>query len=318
MNRFIPLALLCVVMSLTCCNQKATTSQGFGSLESNALLWSISGNGLKDTSYLLGSMHNVDRKFVWEIPGFKKAFFDSKQVAVEVDITSPEVDQNIPKKMASFLMSNDTTYQMLYDKEVFHLVDSLLGKRTKSYYKYTPAFWIKALLNEAQYTKKKSWDPMMDEGIMYLGYQNSKEVFFMEPVGEWSDVWSSLDSISQRHTLQQQARSLYEVIKKKDEIKAWYDSLKSEYRRTGLKYMLAIDSIEYYRNSKMTDREKQAYQAIMNKVGVERNEKWMPTILSHIHKASSFMAVGVRHLTGENGLIAKLRALGYKVEPVTE
>jgi uncharacterized protein YbaP (TraB family) len=140
----------------------------------------------------------------------------------------------------------------------------------------------------------------------------------MESIGEWSNVRSSLDSIAQRQALQQQARSLYEVIEKKGKIKAWYDSLKNEYRKTGLKCLMNLNSFEYNQTSEMTDKEKQTYQAIINKLGVERNERWMPIILSHIHKASSFMAVGARHLIGGNSLIAKLRALGYKVEPVTE
>ena len=47
-----------------------------------------------------------------------------------------------------------------------------------------------------------------------------------------------------------------------------------------------------------------------------RNEEWMANILSMIKIDSSLIAIGAMHLIGENGLICKLRKLGYVVEPV--
>ena len=51
-------------------------------------------------------------------------------------------------------------------------------------------------------------------------------------------------------------------------------------------------------------------------LGSRRNEEWMKNILPMIHEDSSLIAVGVGHLIGVNGLIAKLRDLGYSVEPM--
>lgn len=47
-----------------------------------------------------------------------------------------------------------------------------------------------------------------------------------------------------------------------------------------------------------------------------RNEEWMTNILSMIKIDFSLIAVGTLHLIGKNGLICKLRKLGYVVEPV--
>ena len=47
-----------------------------------------------------------------------------------------------------------------------------------------------------------------------------------------------------------------------------------------------------------------------------RNEEWMKNLLPMINKDSSLIAVGAMHLIGEQGLITKLRKLGYIVEPV--
>ena len=47
-----------------------------------------------------------------------------------------------------------------------------------------------------------------------------------------------------------------------------------------------------------------------------RNEDWMKNLIPMIHEDSSLIAVGATHLIGINGLIAKLRNLGYNVDPM--
>ena len=47
-----------------------------------------------------------------------------------------------------------------------------------------------------------------------------------------------------------------------------------------------------------------------------RNEEWMKNLIPMIHEDSSLIAVGATHLIGINGLIAKLRNLGYNVDPM--
>ena len=42
----------------------------------------------------------------------------------------------------------------------------------------------------------------------------------------------------------------------------------------------------------------------------------MKNLIPMIHEDSSLIAVGATHLIGINGLIAKLRNLGYNVDPM--
>lgn len=48
----------------------------------------------------------------------------------------------------------------------------------------------------------------------------------------------------------------------------------------------------------------------------DRNLKWMDHIPQLISEKPSFIAVGVRHLPGKDGLIDLLRRKGYTVESV--
>ena len=48
------------------------------------LLWKISGNGLKKTSYIFGSHHLIPVVFLDSIPGLYKAFNESDMIVSEV------------------------------------------------------------------------------------------------------------------------------------------------------------------------------------------------------------------------------------------
>jgi hypothetical protein len=49
---------------------------------------------------------------------------------------------------------------------------------------------------------------------------------------------------------------------------------------------------------------------------VDRNKKWAPKMKSIMQEKSSFFAVGAGHLGGKTGVLALLRELGYRVEPI--
>ena len=52
----------------------------------DALLWEISGNGLTEPSYLLGTCHIVPYTYTDSIPGYKDAYVSVRQVIIEHDV----------------------------------------------------------------------------------------------------------------------------------------------------------------------------------------------------------------------------------------
>jgi uncharacterized protein YbaP (TraB family) len=45
-----------------------------------------------------------------------------------------------------------------------------------------------------------------------------------------------------------------------------------------------------------------------------RNQRWLPAIEAHLGQRGAFVAVGIGHLLGDDGLPAMLEAAGYRVE----
>ena len=57
-----------------------------------SLLWKISGNGLKDTSYLYGTMHTADTRIINMADRARPYFESSKAYAMEID---PDGEKNM-------------------------------------------------------------------------------------------------------------------------------------------------------------------------------------------------------------------------------
>jgi uncharacterized protein len=69
----------------------------------------------------------------------------------------------------------------------------------------------------------------------------------------------------------------------------------------------------------MGDEFRREYPALYRRINVERNDRWIPKLEARLRAAGSddtLVVVGSLHLLGDDGLVEKLRAKGYKVERI--
>ena len=283
----------------------------------NSLLWKISGNGLQHDSYLLGTMHSVEHTFLFSIPGFRKAFHTAKQIAVESDYFA--FDSSIRKTSSQtprnyVFMPKDSTYEMLYNYNDFQFVDSTLKTFSPNYSKYEPIFWQRRLVDMWQFRKLPDIQQGMDRHILLLGYQNNKKIYFMESLEDIGQKCIRLDSLNYSSDLHYQANILLYTLKNKELTCSSFDTMENNYRKQELTLLSLKERLYKYTNTpdNILDILKQTESLLID----TRNEEWMKNLLPMIHKDSSLIAVGAMHLIGEQGLITKLRKLGYIVEPV--
>ena len=285
----------------------------------NSLLWKISGNGLQHDSYLLGTMHNVHRTFLDSISGFGKAFKEAKQVAVECDMFTAESNRSSkPKEELKdyIFMPQDTTYAMLYNDDDYQFVDSIMRKGNRQYFKYKPLFWSNFLTKMVIYDSIKSIQSTMDGFILLIGYQNDKKICFMETLEDIGRKATEFDSLGYVMDLHDQAKMLQHTLRHPNSIRSFMDQMKKYYFKQALT-QLSVDSLT--KQLKLEDAPQVVRDGFkfMNDVLIAgRNEEWMSNIIPMIHEDSSLIAVGAGHLIGPDGLIAKLRERGYKVEPI--
>lgn len=292
----------------------------------DGLLWKITGNGLRYESYLFGTMHNIEHTYLDSISGFREAFRSVQQIAIECDVfVADSIGRTSKKVIPSYiLMPQDTTYKMLYNKDDYTFVDSILKKGNLKYFKYKPLFWNTFFNKKLTYRKMNNTREGMDSFILLMGFQSNKRIYFMETLEEASIRTRYLDSL--RYTivdLHQQASSLRTTLQSLNSITTGFDDMEKLYKEQKMSAIIKMDSLLYkIKESDINKQDKSQqtlndYRKYFYKIMVpSRNEKWMKNILQMIQNNSSLIAVGVIHLIGNDGLITKLRELGYIVEPI--
>ncbi len=322
MKRILITLFLLSSFSIGICSAQSTQSNELKSSE-NSLLWKISGNGLQHDSYLLGTMHNVDRTFLDSISGFRKAFKEAKQVAIECDAYALD---NQEMDIAQYVyMPQDSTYAILYSDSDFQFVDSILREGNPQYFKYKPMFWCLFFTNMIAYQNIRGKETGMDRFILLIGEQNYKKTLFMETLEEVNKRTAYLDSLRYSINLKYQAASLKAILQSPETISTLMILVSKLYKEQSTSSLMAIDSLNkknmnFSELENIQNEEKQHFKKMMEHffeiLGSRRNEQWMKNIIPMIHEDSSLIAVGALHLLGPDGLIAKLRDRGYNVEPI--
>ncbi len=273
--------------------------------EENGLLWKVSGNGLKHSSYLLGTDHLTPASFLDSIPGFYNAFESVNQFACE----KKSDDSDFLKNLSEVKMPDDTIYADLLNKEELMVLDSVLFKYFSAgsdqfYIKpVVLSFLLSSMKSIEQYPEYKiNLDSMMDGYLQKLAIEQGNNIIELDN-----------ESLIPRMCLQplkKQAEELMFLITHHEFFSGMEERMNKLYKEQDLmgleKEGLVLDSIA--KTFKISPAEDLILKG--------RNLKWMQKIPSLIKDKSTFIAVGAMHLVGETGLIHQLRELGYTVEPV--
>lgn len=266
------------------------------------ILWKVTGNGLKNPSYLFGTHHLIDSE---KVPALQKAL----NFVNEVDAVVSEIDmsdmQALQMKIMQGAMMKGKTIKDLVSAEDYTLVDAafkeLLGVGLDQLGAFKPAM-LSTMYGVMQYskTKKLTKEPeALDIIIQKAGKKENKEIIALETADEQIEVlFNSL-------TLEKQAEILVKSVKEKEKGIEQMQKLDEAYLAGDLKKMEEL----YSEDEDMTEEYKKALVDT-------RNLKWVSKLNKLFETKSGVVAVGCLHLVGETGLIKQLEKNGFSVEPV--
>jgi len=310
-----------------------------GAQESNAgWLWEISGNGLAQKSYLFGTCHGGGHVFteeeVFGINGVAEVFnkvdavFFESEMNPDARIISASVQEHASKLSKwmnepdeKYMMPLSTGYQLLYDSIVhFNEVDAFLTTKIKGgeYWKRTPGYWCTTLtiiFLEAMLKNMagKAVDVVLyDEAVKrghFTGHLEEIQTVPNEGLERVLENSLRIDTLP----VKLQADSLYHAI---------HSTNNGDTRREFRKMFKRLDEFNavYLKNDtcKMSVLlEDSLYSENFDSVQHrQRNMAWIPVIEENIDQRRCLIAVGARHLLGDDSLIALLRREGYTVEAV--
>ena len=264
---------------------------GFSQQKYQNLLWEISGNGLKKSSYLYGTMH-VSKKIAFRLDDvFYEALDKSECIALESDPTT-WLDFNY-ENMTMNNYGNDMSYDSNFYSELFKM-----SPANEFMVRHAIRF-DNNLINGYLYRKDEGADNFEEETyldmfIYQAGKKNGKPIVGLEDIAEANYL-----------TTKAQAN----MMKKKPD--PWVQKMFSEentymleedlYRERNLDLLDSIGSAtntNYYREHML----------------FIRNNNMVNVLDSLMQKKSVFAGVGAAHLPGHKGILNMLVEKGYTVK----
>lgn len=261
----------------------------------NALLWRVSGNGLKAPSYLYGTIHAIcpdDMVFPAKI---QQAFTEAKQLYLEIDMDNKGA--MLSAQMKSFMKDGQSLKKLLtpaeYEKVNTFFRDSI-GMGIEMFGKMKPI-----LLSALMYPKLMGCPKTVsyEEKFMEMAKEEDKKILGLESV---SDQMDALDAIP----VEEQAKWLVQSVDEYPNMKKMYAEMIELYKKEDIEGVAKL--MEQEEEMEMGDYEDNLLK--------NRNQNWIPVIEAACQKKQTFFAFGAAHLMGENGVISLLKKAGYKVE----
>lgn len=271
------------------------TGLSFSQELEKSLLWKISGNGLKQDSYLFGTIHitcdaNLDENTI-------KALSVTKQLYLELDMDDKSMQMQMMKHM---MMKDGVKLSTLLNAEDLKIVDDFLKKNMNMSVKMFDSF-KPFIITTMLYPKMIDCSfQSVESELMKVTKEQNEEVFGLESVEEQMKVFDNISYQVQAEELLKMAKS--DLSKDKEEMK----KMMTIYQNKDIEGMLKMmdDS-----DNKITSENQ---EVLLN----NRNKNWIPLMMKIMSEKPTFFGVGAGHLAGDEGVIKLLRKQGYKVEAV--
>lgn len=270
-----------------------------------SLLWEITGNGLKKSSWLFGTMHVSDKMVFHLGDSFYHALKAADIVALE---NNPEYWQEEYTKSIFYRSSGNGRYQD----------GANYGRNLPNDYLRITSFAIDSY--EEAIKAAMAAEPAMINGMMYRTYGSKMDDFeedtfldmYIFQVGKkLGKRLTGVENFSESEKLVMEAyRDMMKDRNKKrmsndfEGMATYSRKLEEAYRKGDLDM---LDSLQ-----KLTV----VSDAFQEKFLYKRNEIQAHSIDTIIRHASLFVGVGAAHLPGKRGVIEMLRAMGYHLRPV--
>lgn len=264
--------------------------------DDNSLLWQVSGNGIKQPSYLFGTFHLMCKDDIHFSDQLKSAFNSADKVYMEMDMDDPAT------MLAGLLLINmkdGKTLKQLYTAEEYKKVSSFFSDSLHmplSFIESMKPFFLEAML----YPKMMPCKTVsgVEEELMKLAKTDKKEIKGFETMEFQAAIF---DSIPYR----EQAKELLKSIDSLQANKKEFDTMMNVYKSQ------RINEIENLFSK--SDPGMEAHQNILLN---DRNKNWVSQLKNIVKDTSVFVAVGAGHLVGKLGLISLLRKEGFTVQPL--
>lgn len=261
----------------------------------NSLLWKISGNGLKQPSYLFGTMHitcdaTLDKSVL-------TALDNTKQLYLEINMDDPALQT---KMMDGAMMKDGQKMSTLASPEDYKIVSDFLnenvGMPAALLDRFKPSLVTMMLYPKMMECPAQS----IEMELMNVTKTQNEPMFGLETIEHQLAIFDAIPYKEQMDELVDMAKNGLDAEKQSNK------KLDAIYKSKNLQAIAAY----------MQEEENKTYGDHADILLDDRNASWIPKIEEAAKATPTFFGVGAAHLGGEKGVILLLRKKGYKVEAV--
>ena len=264
--------------------------------DGNTLLWRVSGNDLKQPSFLFGTFHLLCKEDIHFSDALKRAIKSSDEIYMEMDLDDPST---MLSGMLYMNMKDGKKLQDLYTPEEYQRLQNYFSDTLQMpmmmFQKAKPYFLVALLYPKMM---NCSTPAGIEEELMKIAKEHKKEIKGLETMQFQASVFDSIP-------YEWQAKELLKNIDSFSVYKNEFEQMLDLYKKQELDSMRNMITKSEFGSEKYED-------LLLN----DRNKNWVKQLKEIMKNESVFVAVGAGHLVGDFGLINLLRKEGYKVEPL--
>jgi len=264
------------------------------------VLWEVSGNGLKDKSYILGCNHMLASGSLTGVPGVFHAYNQCERVVGEFQIDEQSA-------MAAMMRHGraDTMIDELLPLGELGFVDSVLrkdvGLGVQAFMIFKPAMisamWVESVC-QSLYPRKDDDEPM-DSYFQKMAAIEGKEVKSLETLDD------QMALLLKGNEMEQAEEMVALMHDGKDKLRIDVETITKMFAEGDLEGLAAVEERE------MTETERREEVD-------RRNERWMEKLVKMMREKRCFVVMRTMNMAGSTGMLRAFRAKGFVVRPVKD
>lgn len=261
------------------------------------LLWEISGNGLREPSYLFGTMHILCADEASLSDNLRSVISRARKIYFEIDMDDMTemmgalkyVKMNDGVKLSDLLTKDEyARVEAYFKKSKTPMPLSMLNR-------FKPMF-VSSLLGEQQMDCPQKEG--MEQLIMKEASKKDKTIMGLESVQFQATLFDSIP-------YETQAKDLLSYIDSVD-----------NYRKSTAEMVAVYKQQDLEKLDSMVRKSDPSMNSYMDLLLYSRNRRWVQQMPNIMMEGTLLFAVGAGHLPGDQGVINLLRKRGFTVKPV--
>lgn len=260
-------------------------------------LWSI--EGVKNTTYLLGSIHFMRSDAYPLAEEIENAYQNSKKIVFEINPSEMNDPALQAKTMALGLYPEGQTLKQNVSEEIYSLLEKRLasvGLPKNLVNNLKP--WLCALTLTIIELKKLGFDPThgIDRYYFDKSKKDGKEIIGLETYENQLSFFAQLNKNEEELFLKQ-------TLKEFEIIENTYSEMFESWRNGNIEKLDSLLKVSF-----------KEFPQMYNLLVVQRNKDWISKIENLIKQSDNVLIiVGAGHLAGQESVLELLKEKGYKV-----